>query len=399
MNWMSLFFISLNLLFGFLMFIPLNKNGRHLQLNRIYLLFFPLLALALGLLQHFGEGNPIIPFTIELPLIEITSTEVAQTSINPINWLLWTYIVGVAVSLAHFAWSLYNIRHPKDAQLLHTLGRQRIYLITSRTNSFSHFNAIYISEYQLDNAEFIVEHELAHSRQKHSIDLIVIRLMRSLLWFHPIMYMWESKMKENHEYLADRACVNHTTDITLYSYALLSTHLGVSIPDLANGFNRQSLLQKRIIQLKTQNTFNMKKVILIPAMLTGVVLLTSVQLETQHQPSADTSVPSIQQKVDDETKPEFTGGMSALIEYMQANINYPKELADKNLEAKVFVKFIVTKTGEIKDAKVARGSEHEPFNTEAIRVVSSMPNWTPGMKGGKAVSAEMTLPIQFALAK
>ena len=72
---------------------------------------------------------------------------------------------------------------------------------------------------------------------------------------------------------------------------------------------------------------------------------------------------------------------------------------EKNIEAKVFVKFVVTKSGAIENVQVARGSEYEAFNTEATRVVSNMPNWKPGMKDGKPVSAEMTLPIQFVLSK
>ena len=65
-------------------------------------------------------------------------------------------------------------------------------------------------------------------------------------------------MKENHEYLADRASISRDDEVQPYSYALLASHFGVAIPDLANGFNRKSLLQKRIIQLKTQNKIHMK---------------------------------------------------------------------------------------------------------------------------------------------
>lgn len=400
MNWMSLALISINLLIGYLVFLPLNKQGRHLHLNRFYLLLFPLFAIALGIHQYFSNGHPLGGFTIELPLIEVGTSEVHSSS-SSIDWLFWIYVSGIVISFAHFVWSLYKIRHPKEAKFLSKIGQQRVYLITESNYSFSRFNTIYISEHQLENVAFILKHELAHSRQKHTLDLLVIRLVRCLFWFHPIMYLWESKMKENHEYLADRACIEHENDIKPYSYALLSAHLGVSIPSLANGFNRPSMLQKRIIQLKTQNTFNMKKVILIPALLTGVVLMTSLQLEKTVVPSTEVSAhtTAVVPTTDDEIKPEFDGGMTALIEYMQANIQYPKNLADKNIEAKVFVKFVVTKSGAIENVQVARGSEYEAFNTEATRVVSNMPNWKPGMKDGKPVSAEMTLPIQFVLSK
>jgi TonB family protein len=206
-------------------------------------------------------------------------------------------------------------------------------------------------------------------------------------------------MKENHEYLADRACTSEEQNIKAYSYALLSSHLGVSIPDLANGFNRKSLLQKRIIQLTSKNTFSMKKVILIPVVLAGVVLTTSLQLTSNAAPLEKKQPVAEIIKTEADAKPEFVGGMSAMVTYLQENIKYPKDLANQNIEDKVFVKFVVTKTGQIKNVELARASEHKAFNKEATRVVSKMPDWKPGIKDGKAVDAEMTLPIQFVLAK
>ena len=399
MSWMNIILISINLIFGYFVYLKMNQSGRHLTLNRWYLIGFPLVSFALGMAYHYSEGSLINGFTIELPMIEIGSPSNLSEANSSTNWLLWIYSVGAAISVLHFAWSLWKVRKPHDAKLLNQLGKQRVYLVPNKRHSYSHFNAVFISEYQLDNVEFILEHELAHSRQKHSIDILFIRLIRCLLWFHPVVYLWESKMKENHEYLADRVCINNPADVKKYSYALLSSHLGVPIPELANGFNRKSLLQKRIIQLKTQNTFNMKKVILIPAVLAGVVLTMSVQLKTSSQETVSPKQKSEIIKGDIDSQPEFVGGMSAMVTYLQENVQYPKSLANKNIEGKVYVKFTVSKTGKIKKVSLARASEHDAFNEEATRVISNMPDWKPGVKDSKTVNAEMTLPIQFTLGK
>lgn len=399
MSWMNIILISINLILGYLVYLKMNEGGRHLHLNRWYLIGFPLAAITLGMVYFHSEGSVISGFAIELPIVEINASSDLSIESGSINWPLWIYSIGVLFSVIQFGWSLWKVRKPHDAKLLNTLGKQRIYLISDKQHSYSLFNSVFISEYQLDNVEFIVEHELAHSRQKHSFDIVLIRLIRCLLWFHPVVYFWESKMKENHEYLADQVCVNDDADIKKYSYALLATYMGVSIPELANGFNKKSLLQKRIIQLKTQNTFNMKKVILIPAVLVGVVLTMSIQLKTSNN---ETPISPVQKseitKGEIDTKPEFVGGMSAMITYLQENIQYPKSLANENIEDKVFVKFVVSKSGKIKKVSLAKASEHKAFNDEATRVIANMPDWKPGMKDGKAVSAEMTLPIQFALA-
>ncbi|MDG1334010.1 MAG: M56 family metallopeptidase [Crocinitomicaceae bacterium] len=400
MSWMNIILISTNLILGYLVYLKMNDRGRHLNLNRWYLIGFPLASIALGMAYHYSEGSVISGFAIELPIVEINASMDASTEISTINWPLWLYSIGMVLSVIQFSWSLWKVRKPQGAKLLNTLGKQRIYLISDKQHSYSLFNSVFISEYQLDNVEFIVEHELAHSRQKHSIDIVLIRLIRCFLWFHPVVYLWESKMKENHEYLADKVCVNDETDVKKYSYALFASYMGVSIPELANGFNKKSLLQKRIIQLKTQNTFNMKKVILIPAVLAGVVLTMSIQLKTSNN---ETPISQAQKseitKGEIDSNPEFVGGMSAMITYLQENIKYPKTLANENIEDKVFVKFVVSKSGKIKKVSLAKASEHEAFNDEATRVISNMPDWKPGTKDGKAVSAEMTLPIQFTMAK
>lgn len=400
MNWIELSLISINLLLGYFVFAGMNQNGRHLGLNRWYLIGFPIFAIALGLIYHYSEGTLLNGFSINLPLIDstaLTSTISGENTINSIDWAYWIYGSGVFISLLHFGRSLWNIRKPKNAKLLSRSGKQRIYLISDVQHSFSHLNSIYISEYQLENVDFILKHELAHCQQGHSYDLIFIRLVRSFFWFHPFLYLWEMKMKENHEYLADRASITNDDEVQSYSYALLSSHFGVSIPDIANGFNRQSLLQKRIIQLKTQNIINMKQIILIPAILVGVVLVTSIQLESNELTPKSHTIENHKNHINKE--PEFIGGMSAMTSYLQENIKYPKNLANQNLEAKVFVKFVVSKSGQVKNVSILRGSEYEAFNEEATRVISNMPNWTPGEKDGKTVNSEVTIPIQFSLTK
>ncbi|MFK7783801.1 MAG: TonB family protein [Crocinitomicaceae bacterium] len=399
MSWLNLTLISINLLFGYLVYLRMNHDGRNLAINRWYLMGFPIVSVALGMAYHYSGGSILNDLAIELPIIEINeSSEAISTSTFSVNWMYWIYLGGIALSLLHLGWSLRKVIKPSDAKLLNRLGKQRIYLVSNSAYSYSHFNAIYISEYQLENVQFILDHELAHSRQKHSLDLIFVRVLRCLLWFHPVIYLWESRMKENHEYLADHACTSKEQNIKAYSYALLSSHLGVSIPDLANGFNRKSLLQKRIIQLTTKNTFSMKKVILIPVAIAGIVLTMSVQLTSNAEPVKEQPKAEIILG-DMESQPEFKGGMTAMVTYIQENIQYPKGLANKNIEGKVYVKFVVSKTGKIEHVKLARASEYEAFNKEATRVISNMPDWKPGIKDGKAVSAEMTLPIQFALTK
>jgi len=97
-----------------------------------------------------------------------------------------------------------------------------------------------------------------------------------------------------------------------------------------------------------------------------------------------------------EEQPSFPGGAGALMQWLRDNINYPVIAAENGIEGRVIVQFVVSKTGSISDVRVAR-SVDPSLDKEAVRVVSSMPNWTPGKQNGSAVNVRFTLPVTFKL--
>ena len=97
-----------------------------------------------------------------------------------------------------------------------------------------------------------------------------------------------------------------------------------------------------------------------------------------------------------EKKPEFPGGMPALMEYLKANLKYPEKALNNKVQGTVLVRFIVSKTGDIKDVKVMK-SVNPDCDNEAIRVVEAMPKWMPGVMDGKPVNCLFNIPISFKL--
>ncbi|WP_282013666.1 M56 family metallopeptidase [Marinifilum flexuosum] len=95
-----------------------------------------------------------------------------------------------------------------------------------------------------------------------------------------------------------------------------------------------------------------------------------------------------------EDMPQFPGGNKAKLEHIAKAIKYPKEAIDKGIKGVVFVRFIVSKSGSIKDVKVIRGV-HPLLDKEALRVIEEMPNWIPGKQYGKKVNVAYTLPVRF----
>lgn len=95
---------------------------------------------------------------------------------------------------------------------------------------------------------------------------------------------------------------------------------------------------------------------------------------------------------------EFPGGIRALMTWLGNNISYPKEAKDNNLEGRVIIKFVITKEGKIRDARIIKGAAPS-LDKEALRVVKAMPDWIPGEVVGKKVDSYFTLPVTFKIPK
>ena len=97
-----------------------------------------------------------------------------------------------------------------------------------------------------------------------------------------------------------------------------------------------------------------------------------------------------------EVMPQFPGGQIAMLKYIMENIKYPEQAMKEGIQGRVAVRFIVEKDGSISDVKPIL-SVHPLLNKEAVRVVESMPKWTPGKQNGKPVRVRFNVPLMFKL--
>ncbi|MDM8234296.1 TonB family protein [Phocaeicola barnesiae] len=99
-----------------------------------------------------------------------------------------------------------------------------------------------------------------------------------------------------------------------------------------------------------------------------------------------------------ENMPEFPGGLNACLKFLADHVAYPKEAAEKKIQGRVIVQFVVMKDGSIVNARVIR-SVDPLLDAEALRVIGLMPKWKPGTQRGQAVNVKFTMPITFRLDK
>ncbi len=97
-----------------------------------------------------------------------------------------------------------------------------------------------------------------------------------------------------------------------------------------------------------------------------------------------------------ESMPEFPGGAQSMMEFIARNIKYPPMARESGIQGRVFVNFVVEPDGSVSNVNVLRGIGGG-CDEEAIRVVETMPSWTPGRQRGKAVRVSFNLPVRFTL--
>ncbi len=97
-----------------------------------------------------------------------------------------------------------------------------------------------------------------------------------------------------------------------------------------------------------------------------------------------------------EEMPQFPGGQAALLEYLAKNIQIPVDAEENGVQGRVICTFVVERDGSLGDIRVVKSVEPS-LDQEAVRVIKSMPKWTPGKENGHNVRVKYTVPIQFRL--
>ena len=136
--------------------------------------------------------------------------------------------------------------------------------------------------------------------------------------------------------------------------------------------------------MKTRKNVNLKVALMM------LVLLFSFMTSTAQTKKNDMVFDVV------EVMPQFPGGQIAMLKYIMENMKYPEQAMKEGIQGRVAVRFIVEKDGSISDVKPIL-SVHPLLNKEAIRVVKSMPKWTPGKQNGKPVRVRFNLPVMFKL--
>jgi len=220
------------------------KREIFFRFNRIFLLSGLAAAFVIPMLQI--SYKVVIP-TLQNQQVVESETITVPTTVGLFDLLAVLYCAGIVFLAAYYLFGLYRIR------LLSKTGRDaNIIENKDITSSFSLFGYIFL-EAGLPAVErrLILEHETAHIRQRHWLDIALCQTVCLLQWFNPFAWLYLTAIKQNHEYLADRAVLEKGEQSAVYHAALLNTAFKSPIFILTNSFSFNKY--KRITMMKKKD--------------------------------------------------------------------------------------------------------------------------------------------------
>jgi len=286
MNWMRyLLEANLYLVVFYLLYRLLLSRETHYSLNRAYLLFGCIVAFVLPVLQ-LGFLKPAEPLTvirvIQMPVNAViaAASPVHSAAVPHFTWkegALYLYFAVVFVFAVLLAVKLVRLliltQKPSCAGNKH----YKLVEINNSATAFSFFSTVFIGT-ETSNRETIVRHELVHVRQKHSVDILLLEIIRIINWFNPIVYLLQNSLKTVHEYIADEKTAAIETDTLAYSTFLVNNAYGVGGPSVAHSFFNKNLLKQRIIMLHQKRSGNLArlKYLLILPVCAGLLCISTL---------------------------------------------------------------------------------------------------------------------------
>ena len=442
----------------YLVYYFLLRKDTMFSLNRIYLLTIALFSVFIPLLNIPLGGSSITGgYVVSLEEIRVSwGTESGMIQkLDFFTVLLSIYLLGVAVLLIRMFISIIRIiLLVRNNEMIETNGA-RIIVSDQNISIFSFLNLVFVSRqlYQRSELQPILIHEQTHIKQLHTLDLFIAEFLTIVQWFNPAAWILRRSIHENHEFLADKEVLESGYNIRSYQIKIIEELFDVQHIPVTHSFNK-SITSKRLIMMKkTKSPGWAKYKVLLALPLAAILFLIFAcsQNDTELLSGEDpekTEESIVYLKPD--VMAEFPGGNMEMRKYIATNLKYPAEAAENGVQGKFYIQFVVNEKGKVEqfinekgegdlppppppkdlnktsdgdppppppepetveangvvvvafkppeDQKTKYDPRHvELLEEEALRVILSMPDFSPAMKDGKPVKTMFTLPINFIL--
>jgi TonB family protein len=398
-------------LFTGLYYLVFRKETFYLA-NRIYLVSSLILSACIPFIKlpiFSMAGNKPFLTVINPAVIRAIATKTTPESENA-SFLSVIYLSVVSIFLLYILVQFIRLFILISQYKSVEINGCRVYHIEKKEQSFSFFRIIFISS-SAENESPVLQHEMAHANQYHTLDILLLQTFKMFQWFNPFIYLAEKAIQETHEYLADEAALEHDSQSDRYRMLLVAQAFGAQ-PGIFNFFN-YSLIKNRLIMITKERSLrrqSLKYLSTLPLLVFALLLLgipgisqTAEKQSPVAQEKAKITSAQNQTNVQDPTyvqvdqQAEFQGGALELFrDWIQKQLIYPKEAVSNKIQGKIIVQFSVNPEGKVRNVAVLRGV-HPLLDNEAVRVIQLSPDWTPAKLSGKNVEQQFAIPVIFSL--
>lgn len=448
-------------------YVGFLRKETFFKTNRLFLLSSLIFSVVLPLLKfRIFSPRPLMlaevtvtPYRNVIEVVTVYSQEFSgsiEQAILSTRMILFFYLAGVVFFFGRFLFRIMQLMLVIRKNKVEKIKDFKLVTLEEEISPYSFLDFVFVSRalQQTEGYDRMIAHELEHVKQGHSVDVLILELLTIFQWFNPFMWMLRRSVRENHEYLADRAVIVSGVTLGYYKKLLLNQFVGGQLV-IANNFN-YSLIKKRIKMMSKIKSSKLAITKIVFGVVMAAALIVAFACEQKEsieiQPFTENATVKLtiqgeKLKIDgtmeDVTKlknlfdgnsgfevltdsvgniflskkeaklpeslnaeeqiffiveemPEYPGGELALRKHIGSSVEYPVAAQDKGIQGKVYVTFVVSKDGTVVNAKIVRGVDPS-LDAEALRVVNGLPKWQPGKQKGKAVNVSYTVPINFAL--
>ncbi len=266
----------------------LLKNKALFQFNRVYLLLSLLLSLTIPLIVVHHEVVPVPSFVPAQLVVAgnagpVSESPVIAAAITPKKINYYNYAIAGVYGLVSL---LLMLRFFKNLFIIIRTARRReniyhngAWLVLTDEPLVPHtfLSYIFLNQQDYHNSRIerdVINHEMAHARQYHSVDVIFIELIQAFCWFNPFIFLYRRAIQLNHEFIADGVAIHHSANAYTYKTLLLSMASQQGSLSITSQFN-YSITKKRLIMMTKQTSTIaawMSRAAMIPVMAAAFVL-------------------------------------------------------------------------------------------------------------------------------
>ncbi|WP_294300920.1 M56 family metallopeptidase [uncultured Chryseobacterium sp.] len=346
------------------------------RFNRIYLLFSLLFSYTVPFISISTESpkpsNRLqTAFESTQQILDLTPV---QNDFNTVDFVWTIYGIITFLFLSMMIVSFLKIKNLKGQKIIYQ--NQEVLVTEKNIPPFSFWNTIYLGRsyftaQQIDDRIFL--HEKSHLEQKHSIDLMIVEIVKAFTWFNPAVYFYKKAILMNHEFLADESVLKNHFNVKDYQNLILDEIISSQNYNLTHTFNFNNT-KKRFIMMNTKKSkwAQVKKAISIPALLiafglfaekTYALPIEKIIQETQKKISGSDLSPAVQIQEDNSTE---------AIKYDRPEApEIPEELTGNTPEEK-----------RIQDTIRPKEGKNTNLNQETISNSTTDPTQLPQFPGG-----------------